>query len=352
MSDEDSTSINASAVSSSFGCGLSNEKGTLVQTVLGGSVLFLFLLTWFASLGSPLLAVLWILHEQYVPAFALFVATLIAYLPWKKGYISGVLSRYARCNTMYYQKCRVMYQSEGSVPRANHGGVPRQRPLLYAVHPHGAFCMGWSVLFCSQIMDEGRVRFCFSPALYASPLFRLWSRLVGRPGSASKTSMIDYMKGKLDAPGDHLALPPGGFEEATLTCSGKDRVFIKKRVGFIKLALQNGYNVVPVYSFGENETFWNAQGLWKLRLWLNSFGMPAIIVLGSWLFPLMPKRHPLGMLVVIGKPLVLPRIAKPTREEVKLWHDKYIASLTRLFEEHKEDYYGPDMAKSAKLELW
>jgi hypothetical protein len=55
---------------------------------------------------------------------------------------------------------------------------------------------------------------------------------------------------------------------------------------------------------------------------------------------------------VVGDPLVLPKISKPSREEVKLWHDKYIASLVKLFEENKEDYYGPEFAKTAKLELW
>ena len=207
--------------------------------------------------------------------------------------------------------------------------------------------MGWSVLFCSKIMNEGKVRFCFSPVLYASPFFRLWCRLVGRPGSASKASMIGYMKNK-----DHLALPPGGFEEATITCWEKDRVFIKKRIGFVKLAVQNGYNLVPVYAFGENQTYSNVQGMWKLRLWLNGMGVPAIVVFGAWHAPLLPKRNPRGLLVVVGKPIVLPTISNPTREEVKLCHDKYVAALIRLFEEHKEDYYGPEVSKTVKLELW
>ena len=129
-------------------------------------------------------------------------------------------------------------------------------------------------------------------------------------------------------------------------------MYIKKRVGFVKLALQHGYNVIPVYTFGENNTYSNVQGLWKFRLWLNNLGCPAIIVFGSWLNPLLPKRHPRGLKVVVGDPLVLPKIPTPTREEVTLWHDKYMASLVRLFEEHKEEFYGPEIAKTAKLELW
>ena len=129
-------------------------------------------------------------------------------------------------------------------------------------------------------------------------------------------------------------------------------MYIKKRVGFVKLALQHGYNVVPVYSFGENNTYANVQGLWKFRLWLNNMGLPAIVVFGSWLMPLLPKRDRKGIKVVVGEPLQLPTIPNPTREEVTLWHDKYMASLVRLFDEHKEDYYGPEIDKTTKLELW
>lgn len=330
----------------------SNEKSSVFQILVGGSVLCVFLSTWIASVASPILGLMWAHRGEYLPLSVLLSVTMSAYLPWSKGHVSRLVSAFARYNNYYYQKCTVVFQHKQSIPQSDANG---QRRLLYAVHPHGAFCMGWSVLFCSEIMHRGNVRFVFSPILYASPLFRLWCRLVGRPGSAAKASMIGYMKGKGED-GEtspcHLALPPGGFEEATISYYEKDRVFIKKRTGFVKLALQNGYNVVPVYTFGENKTYFNAQGLWKLRLWLNGMGVPGIAIFGSWLFPLLPKRNPRGVRVVVGDPVELPTIANPTREEVKLWHDKYVASLIRLFDEHKEDYYGPDVSKTTKLEVW
>ena len=61
------------------------------------------------------------------------------------------------------------------------------------------------MLFCHDVMQH--VRFCFAPALYASPFFRLFSRVTGRPGSAGKANMVSYMRR-----GESLALPPGGFE--------------------------------------------------------------------------------------------------------------------------------------------
>eukprot|EP00545_Synedropsis_sp_CCMP1620_P012764 CAMPEP_0119028142 /NCGR_PEP_ID=MMETSP1176-20130426/38397_1 /TAXON_ID=265551 /ORGANISM="Synedropsis recta cf, Strain CCMP1620" /LENGTH=156 /DNA_ID=CAMNT_0006984217 /DNA_START=437 /DNA_END=907 /DNA_ORIENTATION=+ len=156
--------------------------------------------------------------------------------------------------------------------------------------------------------------------------------------------MISYFKNGLD-----LALPPGGFEEATLTSMTQDRVFIKKRTGFIKLCLQYGVAVRPVYVFGERNLFWNIQGFWKFRLAVNRYGLPMIFPWGHPLMPLMPKTAA-KLLIVVGAPLVLPTIAKPTKEEVALWHGKYVAALTKLFNEHKEEAY--ENGKEVKLEVW
>ena len=45
--------------------------------------------------------------------------------------------------------------------------------------------------------------------------------------------------------GGPMAVLPGGFEEATITCDNKHRIYIKKRMGFVKYALQAGYSIVP-----------------------------------------------------------------------------------------------------------
>ena len=343
----------------------------ILQTMIGAIALLTFILVWLASLGSPILGLYWFWNENYFSVFILVVLTLIAYLPWGgESSDDNIMKSYARTSTLYYKKYIVIFQKQQSLPSTTttaktvletkenkYENKQKQQqphqPLLYAVHPHGAFCLGWSALFCSKIMNDAKVQFCFSPVLFTSPLFRLWSRLTGTPGSADKSSMINYMMKKKDGKQrNHLALPPGGFEEATLTCRNKDRVYIKKRTGFVKLALQHGYNIVPVYTFGENQTYDNIQGMWNFRPWLNKLGIPAIVVFGSWFFPILPKRDNCGLRIVVGEPVVLPTISNPSREEVKHWHDKYITALTRIFEEHKEEYYGPEIAKTQKLEVW
>lgn len=312
------------------------EKVTYIMKLAASFCVGSFVIIWITSLLSPIILIASMKNGYYLISAIVMVLTTAAYLPWKKGVISRTLgsfyNKYHRC---YYNECVIECEGDSI--------TDFKKQTLYAVHPHGAFSFGWALLFCCPELKN--VRFCFAPVLYASPFFRLFSRLVGNPGSASKDSMISYMKKGID-----LALPPGGFEEATLSSLSQDRVFIKKRTGFIKLCLMHGISVRPVYVFGEKSLFWNIQGMWKLRLMLNRFGLPMIFVWGHLLFPLLPKSNK-NIRVVIGAPIILPKILKPTKEDVRLWHGKYIAELTNLFEENKEKAYGQE-SKGTKLEIW
>ena len=66
--------------------------------------------------------------------------------------------------------------------------------------------------------------------------------------SASKESM----KATLKKPGvsGTVALYVGGMAELFLSCENEEKIYLKKRKGFIKLALQEGVDVIPVYLFG------------------------------------------------------------------------------------------------------
>lgn len=157
--------------------------------------------------------------------------------------------------------------------------------------------------------------------------------------------MLSYLK-----KGEHLALPPGGFEEATLTSLNHDRAFIKKRTGFVKLCLKHGTAIRPIYVFGEKSCYWNIQGAFKTRLAMNRYGLPAIFALGNPILPILP-RWDTDLYIAMGEPILVPKIDNPSKEQVSQWHKKYMAALTKLFEDHKEEAYGPD-AKTIKLELW
>ena len=117
------------------------------------------------------------------------------------------------------------------------------------------------------------------------------------------------------------------------------------------LCLIHGIQIRPVYCFGEGKLFSNIPGCLKTRLKLNRYGIPTILTWGSLFFPLLPKRG-VKLYIVVGRPLILPRIVHPNKEEINLWHEKYISELQRIYDEHKMDAYGTKDGKDAELEVW
>ena len=300
-----------------------NQQDVFFSTL----VLLAFVAIWVSSLVSPILCVIFTALGAFEVALLLAAIIIVAYAPWPKSEKGRVAV--SRAFIQYFKRSSVMYEES----------LPANPKNLVCVHPHGIFCMGWSILFGRSELDN--YLFCFSAALYKSPFFRLLAKTVGNPESADKASFTQLMR-----EGKSLALIPGGFEEATITCDGADRVFLKDRRGFVKYALTYGYSLTPVYCFGENKTYSNIQGAWRLRFWLNSLGFPAIVPFGKWWCPLLPKSG--RMHVVVGKALVLPTIESPTKDQVAEHHGRYIAALTDLYDRNKKLFGEAE----GVLEVW
>ena len=128
---------------------------------------------------------------------------------------------------------------------------------------------------------------------------------------------------------------------------GKHRTALKKRKGLVKYALQHGYKMTPIYTFGETRTYYTFTGLLKLRLWFNSLGVPAAIFFGAWWNPIF-MRTDAQCVSYVGPPMQLPTIAEPTAAQVDEWHAKYVEALKLVFEENKASSGEPN----AVLEIW
>eukprot|EP00493_Phyllostaurus_siculus_P015448 UN15684 len=76
--------------------------------------------------------------------------------------------------------------------------------------------------------------------------------------------------------GKNIAMTVGGFESATIMQYKKHRVWIKNRKAFVKYALRYGYQLQPVYVFGESSTYWASPYFLQLRLFLNTFAIPGV----------------------------------------------------------------------------
>jgi len=216
---------------------------------------------------------------------------------------------------------------------------PKDRKKLLCVHPHGIICIGWAILFNRPELRG--VTFCFSTALYYSPFFRLLTKTLGHPRPVDKRTFLSLMEAS-----ETMAIIPGGFKEATISCPQANRVFLHERRGFVKYALQHGYSLTPCYIFHEHELYWNLQGMWRMRHFLNCLGFPAVVPIGRWFCFLLPRNHRLH--IVVGRALELPQIDHPTHEEVAEHHSRYVQALVGLFDRHKANYGEAESV----LEVW
>lgn len=147
----------------------------------------------------------------------------------------------------------------------------------------------------------------------------------------------------------------GGAQEALNSRPGIYRIILKKRKGFVKLALQTGASIVPIFSFNEVEVFdqpSNEPGS-KIRRFQEfvkkwTTVAPAIFIgrgFFQYSFGLIPQRHPI--FTVVGAPIPTVKNPTPSNQEIEDMHDKFIVALTKLFEDHKKKYLKN--AETAKL---
>ena len=68
--------------------------------------------------------------------------------------------------------------------------------------------------------------------------------------SVSKQSCSSILK---SGPGSAITIVVGGAAESLSARPGTADLTLRKRLGFIKLAIQYGADLVPVFSFGEND---------------------------------------------------------------------------------------------------
>ena len=81
------------------------------------------------------------------------------------------------------------------------------------------------------------------------PIVRhLWWWLGARP--ASRRVISDILKS-----GYSCALTPGGVRELEYMRPGSEVAFLTERLGFVKLAIQHGAPLIPVFAFGQTDAF-------------------------------------------------------------------------------------------------
>eukprot|EP00047_Mylnosiga_fluctuans_P014017 m.34734 g.34734 ORF g.34734 m.34734 type:complete len:371 (+) comp5256_c0_seq2:440-1552(+) len=216
--------------------------------------------------------------------------------------------------------------------------LPEDRAYIFGVHPHGILPFGAIIALSSERFFQAMfpkihfrtlaATFCFYIPIYRDIL--LWTGVV---------DAARYSAHRVLEMGYSLALVPGGATEALYNHPDKDVVYLRKRLGFVKLALETGCSLVPVYSFNECNTFGvvgvNNPTINSIKQkFQRIFGISLPIITN-----IIPRKT--NITVLIGSPIEVPKIENPTKEEVQKYLDIYIEALTKLYNDNREKYNEP-----------
>ncbi|WFD30794.1 2-acylglycerol O-acyltransferase [Malassezia sp. CBS 17886] len=215
--------------------------------------------------------------------------------------------------------------------------LPADRKYVLGYHPHGIVGMGAVNSFASEAQSVSekfpgvRLHLLTLHSNFSMPLYRDYLMALGLCSVSRRSCESILRKG----PGNGIVIVVGGAQESLFAHPGHLDLTLRRRMGFVKVAINQGADLVPVLGFGENEIFRQAsndEDTWLFRLQqlvkqLCGFTVPVIFGRGfsHRSFGLMPYMRPIH--VVVGKPVHVVQSDNPTEAQLKETHGRYVESL-------------------------
>ncbi len=281
-----------------------------------GTLFFFFATALFYVIWLPLL---FTLEWSIIAATTAFIYTLFAkQQPWPR-----VIRSYVFETWRSYFSLRVIYEEKPP----NHA--------LCAVLPHGLFPLGL-VIAAGVYESPLQHRMAIASFLFKVPILASLLRWLGAIEADKQRMSEALLKGQ-------CFVLPDGLIGTYYSNSEFERLYLKERKGFIKLAIEHKVPIVPVYCFGHTQLFdvYPSAGSWianmsrKMRFALVAF------------WPIIPRRVPIT--IVFGKPIYEESASDGTMDQqVDACHKLFIESITNLFDRYKMTHGWPE---SKQLEI-
>ncbi|CAD5221553.1 unnamed protein product [Bursaphelenchus okinawaensis] len=220
---------------------------------------------------------------------------------------------------------------------------------LFGWHPHGILSVSAVAAMCTdgagfRDLYPGITRYITTLTWHFKfPLRRHLMNIFGViPVSfRSLTKVLSRSGG-----GNAVTVIVGGADEA-LECHPKVyKLCLNRRKGFCRAALVSGAHLVPVFAFGETDTYKqvpNPKGS-IIRAIQMKFkyvtSVSPVLAYGTNIIPFVPGVVPLRkeITAVFGEPIPVTKTKHPSWDQIHELHNLYKEKLVELFEAHKEKY--------------
>ena len=184
----------------------------------------------------------------------LLLLVLLAVVPtwgwrsFRRGWLMGCVLEYFAFRWLDAKEVREQRRLEGKDDSQQPYDASRRFLAVWMPHgivPLGPLCGG---AFIEQRWPELYGRFAVAPSVLRLPLLR---QLLGFFDIAS----ADYLDMKAGMRRRNMSLTPGGIAEMFLTDRETERIFLRERKGFCKLALTTGADLSLIYLYGATQLF-------------------------------------------------------------------------------------------------
>lgn len=227
--------------------------------------------------------------------------------------------------------------------RSSKKKIDATRRRIFLVIPHGISPysfggLGSNLLGFKEIFPDLKrfPRLAMASVMFRIPLLRDLFLSYGSIDASRRTLV------KAFEAGEDVILVPGGSQEVLLMRPGDDVAYLERRKGFCKLALEQGVDLVPTYTFGAVDAFDQVQ--WppfrRTMSWIVSKAQFVIPV--YWGYYGSPVPYRVDQTLVVGEPIHVDRVEKPTAEQVAELHRRFVDAVRDLFDKHKAECGFPD----------